>query len=346
MQIKNILVTLALALPILVFSQSNTKQYHNFTSIVPLNKQSWYLEESTLRGNSTRINLTKAGQDPFPFCFSAAATNLWDQHRCSVDKLDCKTQERTSLLAVTPAGQRLSSNMINLTKGGIPILSLAQIVENGGAVSHGSCNYEFINDYRESQNKKIYSIMSNLRDWKKYSPYTPYMARMYRSLLVDNIISLNPLAPAERIQSILNNHPSIAELELFSTILTNPACVDKPKKPDWRFEIKIKDVGMSPETTEVAKLIEEKLTNKIPVMVNLCLFPETGNRNCTYRHTTVIVAQAHALNKTTMERRTYYWLANTWGEDWAAVTSDGWVESEKFLSGVHGQFIWLENKKK
>lgn len=346
MQLKNIILFLLL-IPIFVHGQVISGRYNEYPNLEPINKNTWLLLEHTRIGSSSRITMPMGGQDPFPFCFSTAAANLWDQQRCQYDNLECRVQPRTSFLSVTSVGQSVEGNKIYINKGGIPIVSLNKIVSQGGAPPHEECNYDYISDYKKSQDSKLYSIRANLAEWRKYENYTPYMVRMYKSFIADTAISLNSSVTKEQIFDVLAKNTAITEAELFSLILTNPNCFKPPVKPDNRFVIHLKDFGLETSPLAIGELVEQKLKSNTPVLLNMCLYPVTnGIKNCNHRHTTVIIAQAQAINKATKEFKTFYWLVNTWGDSWASENSDGWVDANKLLSGAYGHFVWLEPGKK
>jgi hypothetical protein len=305
-------------------------------------KEDWRMIESTRVGTRTRINLG-VGQDPFPFCAAAAAAILWDQHRCMNDHKDCSLQPRTSFLAITAPSQESSPNKINPLEGGVPLLSLAHLVEHGGGVSHNACNYDAIENRRHQFTHIVSNMMMYATQWKKYQGYSPYLERFHRRNFLKLAYRINPLRTTQELEEILVKAPDMKLNEVFASIVLMPKCFEQDFIPDKRFKIKHVQVGDNFDRRASFDTIKRSLEKNKPVMVNFCLNPDVKVKGCS-RHSAVIVAQAQVQNKITGDIRLAYWLANTWGEDWQAAHNDGWFFAENFITGVYGEVSWLENR--
>jgi len=305
-------------------------------------KEDWQIIEISRAGSRTRIN-AGVGQDPFPFCAAAAATLLWDQHRCMTDHRDCTLQPRTSFLAVTSASQSLPTNKINPNEGGAPLLSLSRIVESGGGVAHNVCNYDAIEQRRQPFVPIVNNMMMYAAQWKKYRNYSPYLERFHRRNFLKLAHRINPLRTAEELEEILFKSENMKMDEVFALIALMPKCFDQDFIPDNRFKIINVRVGDEFDRRTSFDTIKKSLEKNRPVLVNFCLNPDAKVKGC-HRHSAVIVAQAQVQNKITGDIRLAYWLVNTWGEDWQSAHSDGWFFAENFITGVYGEVSWLESR--
>jgi hypothetical protein len=302
----------------------------------------WTIPEDTKIGYKSRINVLR-GQDPFPFCFSVAAVLLWDQHRCQYDNRDCSQQTRTSFLSVTGHGQQLPVDKLKIADGGSALVSLSKIVEQGGAVEHGVCHYDYIEKYRQSQQFNIIGLQNIAREWKKYKDFTPYMERYHRRIFFKNMYSFNPYKTQEEITALLVSAASQTLEQFSASVLLNSKCFENNFIPDNRFEIdrlKTGDVFNSKLTFDT---IDRLLKKNTPVLITFCANPEAKIASC-LRHAAIVIAKAKAVNQITKDVRTVYWIANTWGEDWQSVHNDGWVFAENFIGAAFGEIIWLKSR--
>lgn len=306
-------------------------------------KEDWRMIEPSRAGSRTRINLG-IGQDPFPFCAAAAAAILWDQHRCMNDYRDCSLQPRTSFLAITAQSQESSSNKLNPLEGGAPLLSLLQLVNQGGGVGHNVCNYDAIENRRQQFTPIVSNMMTYAAQWKKYRDYSPYLERFHRRSFLKLAHRINPLRTSQELEEILIKAQDMKLDEVFALIVLMPKCFDQDFIPDKRFKIKMVQIGDEFDRRTTFDTIKKSLEKNRPVLVNFCLNPDAKVKGCS-RHSAVIVAQAQVQNKITGDIRLAYWLANTWGEDWQAAHSDGWFFAENFITGVYGEVSWLESVK-
>jgi hypothetical protein len=315
---------------------------HPVLRVVDL-KEEWRMIEASRTGSRTRVN-TGVGQDPFPFCAAAAASLLWDQHRCMNDHGDCALQPRTSFLAVTSVSQSLPSNKINPNEGGAPLLSLSRLVESGGGVTHNECNYDAIEQRRQPFIPIVNNMMMYAAQWKKYRNYSPYLERFHRRNFLKLAYRINPLRTTQELEEILFKSENMKMDEVFALIVLMPQCFEQDFIPDNRFKINNVRVGEEFDRRTSFDTIKKSLEKNKPVLVNFCLNPDAKVKGC-HRHSAVIVSQAQVQNKITGDIRLAYWLVNTWGEDWQSAHSDGWFFAENFITGVYGEVSWLETKK-
>lgn len=291
----------------------------------------WVINEKTRIGATDRVKAQM--QNPYPFCFSAAAAILWDQHRCSVDNKKCSEEKQTSFLAITPAGQKLPPNEISLTDGGYPELSLLSLV-NEGFTSLENCSYST----NSSFNGNEIIIETARKNWRKHKDYSPYLARAYRRQVIQAISTLSIPTPENKADEVLNS--TLTGNKLIGNLFLGPSCLIKEK--DDRFKVKIHriDDNIKP----IATIIDQQLSKNLPVMVSFCTTYTQPLSACVTRHTAVIVAKAKARHIVTGDIRTYYWVVNTWGEEWQERNADGWVAADQLYSGILNEVIWLEKK--
>lgn len=291
----------------------------------------WVINEATRLGATSRVKAVK--QDPYPFCFSAAAALLWDQHRCMVDKKKCNDVSQTSFLAITPAGQHLPDDKINLKEGGSAYHSLKQIVDKG-FVALDKCKHDpnlNIQGYE-------YTIPQIIKNWNRYKNYAPYLERAYRLQFTEAVKRANPQLSDDRIMNLLTSN--VSPDRLMYELLLSESCFTDVQQDD-RFKIQIKFINDTPKVA--FNLIDQLLSKKIPVLVAFCLYDQPVN-TCANRHTAIIVAKAKAVHKVTGDTRTYYWMVNTWGEEWQDKFSDGWIAADQLYNGIFGEVIWLDKR--
>lgn len=304
---------------------------------------SWIINEKSRLGYRSRINVTR-GQDPFPYCFSVAATLLWDQHRCQQDRKDCSTQERTSFLAVTSVGQQLPNTALSHSQGGAALFSLSRIVDQGGAASHSVCNYDSIEYHRTPYGHVVNNMYQISKQWQKYKDYTPYLERVHRRSFRKISSKLNPTRSLDELDLILNNSGTKSIDQLFAEIVLNENCFVNNFVPDHRFEIKRLKMGDVFNSKLTFDTIDQLLRKNIPVMITFCVNPEAKIPSCV-KHAAVVIARANAVNQITGDVRTVFWIANTWSEEWQKAYNDGWIFAENFINSAFGEIIWLETKK-
>lgn len=293
----------------------------------------WTIIESSRIGATQRIRSVK--QDPFPFCFSAAAALLWDQHRCSIDKTDCNKATQTSFLAITPAGQKLKDNQIDVNKGGSPYFSLKHIIDNG-FVPLEKCNY--ISD--KASQSSIHYVDRVRHEWRRHKDYSPYLERVYRKEFTNLVKNYNKNITSEKIDEILNSN--LKDNNLASQILLSDSCTSEAIK-DNRFVIKLSKEITKITPADIA-MLDKLLEKKQPVLVSFCITRNKEVDTCFDLHTAIIIAKAKARHKLTGDVKTFYWVVNTWGEVWQDKNSDGWISAEHLLPEIVGELIWLNSK--
>jgi hypothetical protein len=306
----------------------------------------YVINERTRIGGTTRVK--SYNQDPYPFCFSAAASLLWDQTRCQYDKKNCKDFERTSFLAITGSGQKVGKHAIKTQEGGYGVHSLEQLVADGGGPPYSVCNYRPSEEVTPNQ-LYLNTFVQLRNDFLKYKDWTPYLERVHRKLFIDNVKRTNASLTESRIYSILNG-PDQTEFNLAASILLHESCFAQEYKRDDRFKIVQKDLKSDGQDQKIPFVVIDKLlSQKIPVYAGICLYRNlnTGRafKDCgAASHALVIVAKAKATHKVTGDQRTFYWVVNTWGETWQAANADGWISAEDLLMALYGELIWLEPK--
>lgn len=321
--------------PLTVFPQ------HSALKSVNSNDQ-WTILEDTRIGYKSRINVSR-GQDPFPFCFSVAATLLWDQHRCQHDNKDCSQQLRTSFLSVTSYGQQLPITKLKVADGGSALISLSKIVEQGGSAAHNVCHYDYIEKYRQPQQFNLSGLQNTGKEWKKYKDFTPYMERFYRRIFFKSLYEFNPYKSHDDAMALLKSAANQTSEQFFASVLLNPECFENEFIPDNRFEIDRLKMGDVFDIKLTFDTIDRLLKKNTPVLITFCVNPEAKVAACV-KHAAIVIAKAKAVNQVTKDVRTAYWIANTWGEDWQSVHNDGWIFAENFIGAAFGEIIWLKKK--
>lgn len=308
------------------------------SSILSPKDDNWVINERTRIGATERVKAQS--QDPYPFCFSAAAALLWDQHRCTYDKKNCSAAPQTSLLAITPAGQKLPDNEVNVNEGGIAFLSLKRLIEKG-YVTTDKCGFQsnITPDYLQGTEHTI--TMSAMK-WAAHNEYAPYLARAYRKMFSNEVKKVNSSLSNEKIDEILVSN--LTGTRLFGELLLTESCF-KDLQVDDRFTAKLKRIDNEPRDPKAAfDFINQLLAKKNPVLIALCLNEVDRHKQCHNRHTAIIVAQAKAKHKVTGDTKTFYWVVNTWGEQWQSKNSDGWVAADRLIDNLLREVIWLEAK--
>lgn len=323
------------------FGQPAPQPFPQFSSLRTVSiGDSWLIDKKSQIGYQTRIHVTR-GQDPFPYCFSAAAALLWDQHRCQYDRRNCSAQERTSFLAITSAGQQMPNSILNHAQGGAALFSLSRIIEQGGAAPHNVCNYEAIENHRTPYGHLVTNMYQTAKQWQKYKDYAPYMERFYRRSFRKITVKLNPRLSTDELDAILTNSGIKSIDQLFAEVIVNENCFTNNFIPDNRFEIKRIRMGDVFNSKLTFDTIDQLLKKNIPVLITFCANPEAKIPSC-LKHAAVVVARATAINQVTGDRRSAYWIINTWGEEWQTAYNDGWVFAENFINSAFGEIIWLE----
>lgn len=295
----------------------------------------WVIDERTRIGVRDRVKAQ--AQNPYPFCFSAAAALLWDQHRCTVDKKNCKTFPQTSMLAITPAGQKLPDNEINISEGGLAFLSLKKIIDDG-FVESSKCSHPF------STNSPVgtYNIQFNIEAVNRHKGFAPYLERVYTKSLSEEIKKINPSFEDSKLTNLIDSR--YTGNRLMGEILLTESCYKDVSK-DERFKINLKSIKDEPDESKTAfNLIDQLLAKKYPVLVAFCIMQDKKDGNCRDKHTSIIIAKAKARHKVTGDVKTFYWMVNTWGEEWQEKNADGWVSAESLHNSLYGEVVWLEQK--
>jgi hypothetical protein len=309
----------------------------------------WEIVDSTHVGARTRIE--SFNQNPYPFCFSYAASALFDQTRCHADGLaDCRQQPRSSALTATPAGQRLPADQLNVNSGGVTRFSLNDLVTRG-FVPQAQCNTDFGQETDMQLNQRMNSGRSSIyptyQSWQKYQDWTPYLANYYRHFFVEHAANINPTLGAVEIELLAKQAYSSQE-QLMGAVLLGGSC-RVPRFRDDRFRIRSAFVGEAEKFDPVRAhdVILKNLKKNRPVSVDFCIMgnaDQFGECVTPGRHAAVIVATARAQHRATGDMRTVYWIVNTWGEQWQQKNRDGWVFADKLLHGIYGHILWLEEK--
>lgn len=333
----------------LLFALTTSFAYSQFRTppvgpFIPVGDQ-WVISEKSKVGARSRVQ--SRDQNPYPFCFSFAATALFDQQRCITSKTDCSKQERSSSLAVSGAGQDLPQGEVNITKGGVGSQSLQQLLI-GGHVPDSLCNYN-IHDPKDpeyqtqlgNQLSASGSLKFYREGWQKYQEYTPYLERFYRTQFTNSIRKMNPSVNEEEILHFLKTQKS--DTQLWGSLLLKPACFKDAKVED-NYNIKTSIVDTAEERRKAYLTINKLIEKNIPVFTGICVGNLFENKCDSSLHAVVIVAKGTAYSKLTGDKRTVYWIVNTWGEHWQEKNADGWIFAESFIERVIGEIVWLESK--
>lgn len=298
---------------------------------------SWIIDPKTKAGSTTRVQATQ--QNPLPFCFATAAAVLYDQTRCNIDSKDCK--DTTSFLALASAGQGLEIDKLNPSNGGSPTKSLRYLLDNG-SVSYNKCNYNQI--YNTNQ-YAVYRLVNDLKltqtKWQDYKERAKYLSNFYKFQFKSILKEVNPSITQQRVNNLLNSNFNLEKIT--ASLLLNKDCFSFNEK-DQRFIIKFTKID-SKDIKSAVNQISTLLKQKKPIIVNFCALQNTNDcANSSEIHSFVIVAQAKATHKYSLDKRTVYWVVNSWGEDWQQQNSDGWIYADKLLETITGELIWLEQK--
>lgn len=317
-------------------------------TLVPIG-DSWKIDQSTVVGASSRVKTYN--QDPYPFCFSVAASLLWDQQRCMADSRDCNDHARTNFISITPRGQQLPMSQINVFGGGSPLLSLQELVNNGGAALHTECNLkqDALSDLDEnvarSKRSEIAGALNivkhNYQQWRKYKDYTPYLERWHAREFIRSARIIDPSLTDQMARSLLEKEQH--QNELFASLLLDETC-QQPSKKDTRFGLRYVKLTAEIDTKRKFDIINAQLDARTPVMISFCLYSNQKEANCVRKHAMVIIAKAQAVHNITTDRKTVYWVINTWGEEWQRKNNDGWVSVENLIDSVFGEIVWLEHR--
>lgn len=327
---KAVIATLLVLLPALVSAQY---AHPSFRPVQGL----WTLSRVKI-GALTRIKAPQ--QNPYPFCFSTAAVNLYDQQQCNLNKTHCSTQ--TSFLAVTPAGQKLAQEL-EPRLGGSPYLSLQYLLDTG-RVDYHQCNYAVLEQNEQQWPQFIYAASQlNLQkgNWQKYQKRTPYLERYFRRQYTQQAKLLNPQITQLQVLELLQN--SYSEKQLMHKLLFQSSCFNT--KPAQNYEIKQVVVADQKNIKLAHTTIQNLLQENKPVLVNICTHQQYP-KPCAAdkQHSVVIAAKSTAKHQITRDTRTVYWIINSWGEKWQQDYADGWVFGDSLLESIIGEIIWLEFK--
>jgi hypothetical protein len=303
----------------------------------------WTISERSRVGAISRIRALD--QNPYPFCFSYAATSLFDQHRCMASGRDCSKQLRSSSLAAVSEGQQLPPNEIDITKGGVGSRSLRQLTEKG-FVSDSVCNYNISDptnpEYQNNLSQQLHastSLISFREGWLKYQAYTPYLERFYRTHFTTFARKISPSITDEDVLKILKMQQS--DTQLLGTLLLTPACFENIKIEE-NYNIKTLIIESEAQSKQAFETINKLLSKNIPVFSGVCVGNVSNGKCSTTLHAIVIIARSHAYSKLTGDKRTVYWIVNSWGESWQEKNFDGWVFGETLVERLIGEILWLE----
>lgn len=324
--------------PTITGSNNSTKQPYQESLVSP--GEDWEIDFDNKIGASTRIKATE--QRPFVFCFATAAAMLWDQKRCWIDEVQCNNQPQSSFLSAVPAGQNFRlGKEIDLRAGGSALLSLNFIVEHGSILLE-NCNYGYLDPNKIDYIDNFFRVSKTAKvSWEKYKD-CPHLEAFYRKQFVKAIQDFNPSITESQAEILLTL--SLSETELWSSLLINSNCWDFKIRDD-RFSVKFKKVENRSDIKTAFNTIDNLLKERKPVIVNFCT-KVYKNEPCKMEnsHAAVIIARATANNTITGDKKSVYWIVNSWGEGWQKENRDGWVFSENLLNGVYGEIIWLETK--
>jgi hypothetical protein len=304
----------------------------------------WTLDKKSQTGAKSRI--PAAQQNPLPFCFSTAASQLYDQAICMQAGSNCQKQPLTSFLAITPAGQGfLEPTRLNTVRGGIPIKSLEYLLQQG-RVSLTNCNYNHLKP--TDTNLTTYLLTQELAqsqlNWLKYKDRAPYLASYFKFAFKDVLTKLSPAISAELVQELIE---APVDVEKIAAILLLPAaCTTNLEKPK-QFTVKFTKIDLA-NLRQATKTIDKLLSQQKPIIVNFCSSKliegslcEPNNPNL---HSLIIIGKATVVHQITGNHRYAYWLVNSWGEEWQEKNMDGWVFADKLLENITGELIWLDPK--
>lgn len=325
------------------FFTSIQAQFLNLFVPVP---NTWNMIANTQLGATTRI--LALDQNPYPFCFSYAASALFDQQRCMYNNKNCSKEPRTSALAATSAGQELFG-LIDITKGGIGSYSVKHLIETG-FVFDASCNYN-IHDPKLPEYQTLLAQQINAptiltyaqTNWLKYKDYTPYLEYFYRKQFTNTVKSIQPKITEEKILVLLNQLQD--SKQLVSDLLLQPSCFS-PIYRDNTWQIHTKTILGAPKPEQVFNIINQQLTQNRPIFTGICTGPDgfKEGKCLNSLHAVIVIATAKFKSQYTNDIRTAYWIVNTWGETWQTQNSDGWIFAESFVERVTGEIIWLSKK--
>lgn len=294
---------------------------------------SWIVDPKTRLGSETRIAATQ--QNPFPYCFSTAAAMLYDQTNCNMAG---KCDKPTSFLAITQAGQNLeNTEELNPQEGGSPLKSITSLL-TGRIIDHDKCNYDVMLT-RSGLYRLIYDAKSYYDNYHKYKQRAAYLSNYYRYLLKELLETINPRSTLDLVDNILQKEKFDLNYVTFKTLL-NPECFDKNVNAN-KYSVKLTKID-SKNIKPAILQIENLLRKKKPIIVSFCPTLTHSGKCADSLHSLVIIAQARIQHRITGDRRTAYWLVNSWGEDWQQKNSDGWVYADRLLESLVGELIWLE----
>lgn len=326
-----------------LFVARDTHSQNTFQALKSLDPQYWTVDNTTRIGYTTRIKATQ--QNPYPFCFSTGAAMLYDQHRCQHEKKNCSKVNATSFLSVTPAGQKLPQNRLDVDAGGNAVLSLKYLLEVG-YTEHKRCNYNHLDSNDPEFNKKAiqmlhsYNMAKNYETaWNNHKDYAPYLERFYRMQWNNTLRIINPDLTDEATQDLLGRTEN--KQHLMAKVLMSDDCT-KNLKRETRYKIRFKT---NHDIEKDHELIESLLRQNKPVLINFCVQGKTGDVCIgNNKHAAIIVASAKATHRGTGDQRTAYWIVNSWGEPWQEKNNDGWIFADSFLESVFAELVWLDQK--
>ena len=299
--------------------------------------ETWVLSNYKV-GSVVRVEAVQ--QNPYPFCFATAASLLWDQYHCNLNKNYC--DKKTSFLALTPQGQGLELNSeLDSQTGGSAFLSLEYLTQHG-AVDFNVCNYNHLGNTQQSWTEALQTInYLNMHKtvWQRYQQRVPYLERYYRREYYQKAKILKPHINQTEVLELLQTN--LTQKQLLSKLLINPQCLNTKPSP---FNLLLKKQKVE-STNQSFELINQLLQQKQPVLVSVCTHAQVSKPCETSRqHALIIASKSQATHKTTKDKRMVYWVVNSWGETWQKENADGWIFADSLLESLIGEIVWLEFK--
>lgn len=294
---------------------------------------SWTVDPKTRIGSINRIKATQ--QNPLPYCFSTAAAMLYDQTNCNTVG---RCEKQTSFLAITQAGQGLeNTEQLDPKEGGSPFKSVKHLL-TGQIVEYDKCNYA--NILRTGLYRLTYDAKAYYENYHRYKQRAAYLSNYYRYLLKNVLEELNPRVSLDTVDDILQREKFDLNYVTFKTLLTSE-CFETRTDTANKYSVKFTKID-SKNIKPAILQIESLLRKKKPIIVSFCPTLTKDGKCSDYLHSLIIVAQARVQHQITGDRRTAYWLVNSWGEEWQEQNSDGWVYADRLLEALVGELIWLE----
>lgn len=294
----------------------------------------WVVDRENVIGHRTRVQLYN-GQDPFPFCAAYAASILYDQNECMLNRADCSTVPRTSALSLVAASQS-SERAVKFETGGSSLLALNYIVHNSTKTSHAWCNTDDVHQPRINKGSDLNNLFSHMINYHQFIRYRGYMMRYYRDEFLRIARTLGVTDTSIALAALRAKPSTVNEL---ATELLLKNCDRRDQIRNAKYKVVFNSIKNFDIEASHA-LITQQLGEHRPVQINMCMNAVVGFQNC-FKHATVVYAESTATNQITGDVRKVYQLANTWGESWQAAHSDGWIFADNMLEGVY-EIMWLE----